>query len=186
MSGHDPFGTQPPPGAPGAPPPGFPTSPPGYPPAGVPHPPHAAGYPYIPQHFIQPVRKDKTLLYVGLGCGGIVLFFVLSLVGLGVWGYFKAKSAIESAAQKLDHVRFKPGNAGAPATPECLRAIRCCQRVMGKLNNEGEYQKCETFLDSPDSICRSQLEAFSAAAKNLDITCEESAPAPKAKVPQAP
>ncbi len=150
------------------------------------YPPPPAGYPQIMPGYVQPLRKDKTLLYVGLGCGFVVLLLVASVVGVGIWGYFKAKSAMEAVSHDFARLGTTSGKADAPGGVICVQASSCCRKVMRRLNNQSEYEKCDNFLDASTLVCQAQLTAFALAANNLDIQCAEATPGVPTALPSAP
>jgi len=150
------------------------------------YPPPAPGYPQIMPGYVQPIRKDKTLLYVGLGCGFVVLLLVASVVGVGIWGYFKAKSAMEAVSRDFARMGANSGKPAALGGVICVQASSCCRKVMLKLNNQSEYEKCDNFLDASAPVCQAQLTAFALAANNLDIHCAEESAGVQTALPSAP
>src|SRR5882724_6955399 len=114
--GPPPGGGYPPPG--GAPPGGYgpPGGPPGYggPPQGGPPPGYGppqqgyGGYPGGPPG--SPPKKSKALLFLGLGCGGLIL---LGIAG-SVASYFYMKSKVSDAEQAIANYAADAGALAAP------------------------------------------------------------------------
>src|SRR5450432_4573984 len=144
--GGPPAGGYPPPGGgpPGGPPPGGygppAGGPPGYgPPAGGPPgygPPQQGygGYPGGPPAGLPP-KKSKALLWVGLGCGGLLL---LGAAG-SVASYFYMKSKVNDAETAIAGLAASAaagnpvlGAPGAVATGTCAKAAACCKAIASK------------------------------------------------------
>ncbi len=180
-AGYPPGGGGYPPGG-GAPPGGY--GPPGYPPPGAAPP----GYPAQPGYGAYPggppagppgapQKKNKTLLWVGLGCGGLLL---LSLAG-GIAGYLYMRSqvsAVESAVAAAS-AAVAGQASGAPAststlTPACGQAVTCCKATMAKTagpNAVAAERACDGIGLLSDDICVKQYEAYKRAATVVGVTC---------------
>jgi len=169
-----------PPGG-GAPPGGY--GPPGYPPPGGPPPgygppqPGYGGYPGAPPAGPggPPPKKGKTLLWVGLGCGGLLLLSI----GGGIAGYQFMRSqvsAVESAVAAASAAVAGETTGGAPVTltPSCGKAVACCKATMAKTagpNAAAAEQACNGVGLLSDDICAKQYEAYKRAATVVGVTC---------------
>ena len=142
-----------PPGPPG--PPGY--APPGAPPGGYAPPPHGAppgGYGAPP-----PKKKDKTLLYVGLGC---LALLVLGSLAAGVgWYVFTRSTAVRAIA------------TGATAGgAECVKAIACCKAVVAKSSGDATaLAACENLVNVPAAACAQALDTYKKSAAMLGVSC---------------
>src|SRR6478736_6079727 len=170
--GYPPGGGAPPGGAPpgyGQPPPGYGGYPPGGPPGAPP------GGPAGP-----PPKKSKALMWVGLGCGGLLL---LSLAG-GIASYFYVRSqasaiesAIAAASAPATGTGASPGAVpGTPATltPTCAKAVACCKANAAKaagVNAAAVEQACSGIGLFTEDVCAKQYEGYKRAATVLGASC---------------
>jgi hypothetical protein len=185
------------PGGPGQPgpqqAPGYgPASPQGHYPHPYQHP--APGYvgPGAPQGFTPPPKRSKGMLYAGLGCLVFLLLAGGGAVAFFFWGYKKAQSAFDrfstevvQAQKDAEHAASALQQFGAPGGLACEQAAACCRKVMLKMNNQAEYQRCDAFLSAATVACQLQLAAFSVAAQNLGLACEVAPSEPGAATPAA-
>ena len=188
--GGPPGGGYPPPGAPppgGAPPGGY-GQPPGYggPPPGYGPQPGYGGYPQPGgQPPAAPPPKSKALLWVGLGCGGLILVGV----GLTIAGYFYAKSKAADAEQALQNLAASAQGLGTPvpgAAPgstavtggvvvagTCAKAAACCKSILSKSgSNAATAANCDAFEKLPDTACAQPYETYKRMAGVVGATCE--------------
>jgi hypothetical protein len=178
-------GGYPPPG--GAPPGGYgpPGGPPGYggPPPGSPPgygPPQQGygGYPAGPPAgpAAPPPKKSKALLFVGLGCGALILLGVAASVA----SYFYMKSKVndaETAIANLAAGGTSPLAAPAPGSVSaaCAKTIACCKAVTGKAavgNPALVEQSCNGFALLSDAQCEQQYSSLKLSAAAVHATCE--------------
>jgi len=175
--GAPPGGGYPPPG--GAPPGGY-GGPPGYgPPAGGPPgygPPQQnyGGYPGGPGG--PPPKKSKALLFVGLGCGVLIL---LGIAG-SVVSYFFMKSKMEDAQSAIANFGADSGVLAAPApgsvSATCAKTIACCKAITGKSagpsNTALVDQACNGIGLLSDAQCLQQYNALKPSAAAVHVSCE--------------
>src|SRR6478736_1127014 len=179
-----------PPGGGGAPPGGY--GPPGYPPPGGAPPGYGqpqqgyGGYPpggppgAPPGGPAGPSKKSKALMWVGLGCGGLLL---LSLAG-GIASYFYVRSqasaiesAIAAASAGATGTGASPGAVpGTPATltPTCAKAVACCKANAAKaagVNAAAVEQACSGIGLFTEDVCAKQYEGYKRAATVLGASC---------------
>src|SRR6478736_1554274 len=169
-----------PPGGGGYPPGGPPGG--GYPPGGPP----GGGYPpgggpgAPPGGPAGPSKKSKALMWVGLGCGGLLL---LSLAG-GIASYFYVRSqasaiesAIAAASAGATGTGASPGAVpGTPATltPTCAKAVACCKANAAKaagVNAAAVEQACSGIGLFTEDVCAKQYEGYKRAATVLGASC---------------
>jgi len=187
--GPPPGGGYPPPG--GAPPGGYgpPGGPPGYggPPQGGPPPGYGppqqgyGGYPGAPPGgpggpLAPPPKKSKALLFVGLGCGALIL---LGIAG-SVASYFYMKSKVSDAEQAI--ANYGTGGAGVLAAPAagsvsatCAKAIACCKAITEKsagTNTALVDQACNGIGLLADTQCLQQYNALKTSAAAVHATCD--------------
>ncbi len=187
-------GGYPPPG--GAPPGGYGPpagSPPGYggPPGGAPPgygPPQPGygGYPGSPPGGppVPPAKKSKALLFVGLGCGGLIL---LSIAG-SVAFYFYMKSKVSDAETAIANLAASGAAVGAPTpgttdtatapilSAACAKAAACCTAIATKTSPASAAlaaQGCaRTYASFADAMCAQQHANLKRAAATMGATCE--------------
>lgn len=142
--------------------------PPGYGPAGGP------GFPPGGQ----PPKKSNTLLFVGIGCGGL---FLLSLIGAGV-AFYMAKNATENAIAAVS-AAAAPGSppaangatdsAGGPANGNCAKAAECCRKIIVKSNAGAQAEAgCLAMKQLDEATCAQPLQTYRQSAKLLGVSCD--------------
>jgi hypothetical protein len=106
-----------------------------------------------------PKKKDKTLLYVGLGC---LALLVLGSVAAGVgWYVFSRSSAGRAIAT---------GVTGGGA--ECAKAIACCKAVVAKSGGDATaLAACDNLVNVPAAACAQALAGYKTSAAALGVTC---------------
>lgn len=161
---------------PGQPPGG--AVPPGY---GSANPPHG-----IPGQ--QPVgqaaapKSNRTLLWLGIGCGGFMLLGVVAVVVAVLWLKTRTNDAIEEL-QKLQSsalpVPAAPTSAADTAngalTGDCKVAHSCCRLIAEKSTaGAAALQACEVFKTAayPQVTCSAALAGYRKAAEALGLRCE--------------
>jgi hypothetical protein len=174
--GGPPAGGYPPPG--GAPPGGYGPAggaPPGYgPPAGYgPPQPGFGGYPAGPPG--PPAKKNNALLWVGLGCGVLILLGAAGAVA----SYLYMKSRVSDAEQAI--ANYGAGGAGiaAPAagavSATCAKTIACCKAITGKTagpNTALAAQACNGIGLLSDAQCTQQYNALKTSAVAVHASCD--------------
>ncbi|MEO6599570.1 MAG: hypothetical protein ABIQ16_06830, partial [Polyangiaceae bacterium] len=145
--------------------PGYGPPQPGY--GGYPAPGGAGGGP--------PAKKSKALMWVGIGCGALL---VLGVAG-SIVGYYYVKSQVSDAETAI----AAAASAGAlstalptPATmsPTCAKAVACCQAVMAKTagaNAATGAQACNGIGLLSEGLCAKQYEGQRRAATVVGATC---------------
>jgi hypothetical protein len=123
-----------------------------------------------------PPKKSKTLLWVGLGCGGLLLLSI----GGGIAGYLYMRSqvsAVESAVAAASAVVAGDPSAATPtttATPTCAKAVACCKATIAKTagsNASIAEQACNRVALLPENVCEKQYEAYKQAATMVSAIC---------------
>ena len=175
-------------GPPGGQPPGGYGGPPGYgPPGGQPpagYGPPGYGQPQYggPPPGGQPPPSKSPLIWVGIGCGVLVL---LGAVG-GIVSIIVARRAADNVEKQIDiaatsvaagasalsGVTGVTGNA--PSTATCASAIACCKLTVAKTagaNAPAIEQACSGLALLSDTQCTAQLDAYKRAAVALGFTC---------------
>lgn len=155
-------------GPPGAQPPG------GYGPPGYGQPQYGA-----PPPGGQPPPSKSPLIWVGIGCGVLVL---LGAIG-GVVSFILARRAADNVEKQID-IAATSVAAGASAlsavtgnaasTPACASAIACCKLTVAKTagaNAPAIEQACSGLAMLSDAQCTAQLDAYKRAALALGFTC---------------
>lgn len=179
--GPPPGGGYPPPGGappggygpPGAPPPGYGPpagAPPGY---GPPQP--YGGYPGAAPG-APPPKKSKALLFVGLGCGGLILLGAAGAIA----SYFYVKGKVDDAEGALS--KLASGGAGSLAAPApgsvsatCAKTIACCKAITEKSAGQNSAladQACNGIGLLSDAQCLQQYNALKTSAAAVHATCE--------------
>ena len=161
-------------GPPGGPPPGYGGPPGAGPPGYGPPQPGYGGYPGGPPG--PPPKKSKALLFVGLGCGALIL---LGAAG-SIASYFYMKSKVNDAEQAI--ANYGAGGAGVLAAPAagsvsatCAKAIACCKAVTGKSAGQNSAlveQACNGIGLLSDAQCTQQYNALKSSAAAVHATCE--------------
>lgn len=141
------------------------------------------GAPYPP--VAAPPKKSNALLWVGIGCGGLLL---LGLLGAGVAWFFTmraAKSALEAAS--VFATPLPPPAPGAPAASPsgaldsggspvggaCARAAECCRRIIQKTNAGAQAEAgCLSFKQLPEENCQLPLSTYQRSAQLLGVKCD--------------
>ncbi|MET0793817.1 MAG: hypothetical protein ABW061_20025, partial [Polyangiaceae bacterium] len=167
-----------PPGAPPGPggygPPGAPPGPGGYGPPGAPpgYGPAQPGYGGYPPGG-PPAKKSKALLWVGIGCGGLL---VLGIAG-GIASYFYVKSQVSDAESAIA-AAASAGALGTPAAPgtisaTCAKAVACCKVVMTKnnANNAIATSVCNAIGLQSEAVCVTTYDAYKRNAAVSGATC---------------
>ena len=135
----------------------------------------APGYgPAQPGYAPQPAKKSKTLLWLGIGCGGLLL---LSLAG-GIAGYFFLRGQVDDAESAIK-AAASAAAVGAPTTPAvkaggtCGKAQACCEAIAKKnANGQLAKQACAAYGTLGDSVCAQQYAALKQTATALGGSCE--------------
>ena len=161
-------------GPPGAPPGGHPPAPPGYGQAAPP----GYGAPGAPQ----PPKKTNPLLYVAIGCGGlIVLGGIASIIAVVVMAR-EAKNRVDAATGAFSAALENATDAGLldpdASVPSggaaCAQAADCCKIVVaatGAANPEA-ISSCESIRTNPGGVaCAQALQTYRVSARLLGKTC---------------
>jgi len=111
------------------------------------------------------------LLWVGLGCGGLLL---LSLGG-GLAGYLYMRSQV-SAIESAVAAASAAVSAASPTTlsPSCIKAITCCKATIAKTssaNAAAGEQACNGLGLLSDDVCARQYEGQKRAATVVGAIC---------------
>jgi hypothetical protein len=127
------------------------------------------------------------MLWVGLGCGGLLL---LSIIG-SVVSYWYVRSQAQAA---LDQASALQGNAEAVAaaavaaaavagattavtldpTGECTKAYACCVSIATKNGGATAATVCEAFKHPSQNgaACAAQMINYREVAKAIGVTCD--------------
>jgi hypothetical protein len=124
------------------------------------------------------------LLWVGLGCGGLLL---LSLIGGGIAVYL-TKRAAESGLAALSAAAAPlappttPGAAppaapndasGSPVDGACAKAAACCRKIMQKSNAGAQAEAgCLAMKQLRESDCQQPFQAYQQSARLLGVSCD--------------
>jgi hypothetical protein len=121
------------------------------------------------------------MLFVGLGCGGLLL---LSLIGGGV-AFYMAKKATENAFAAVS-AAASPGaapgaaaadgatdSAGGPANGNCAKAAACCRKIIVKSNAGAQAEAgCLAMKQLDEATCAQPLDTYRQSAKLLGVSCD--------------
>jgi Flp pilus assembly protein TadG len=116
------------------------------------------------------------LLWVGLGCGGLLLLGV----GGGIAGYLYMRSQVSGAesaiAAAASAVAAGDSSATAPSTltPSCAKAVACCKATMAKTagaNAAAGEQACNGIGLLSEDVCEKQYEGQKRAATVVGAIC---------------
>jgi hypothetical protein len=118
------------------------------------------------------------MLFVGLGCGGLIL---LSLIGGGV-AFYMAKKATDDAIAAVS-AAASPGAApaangatdssGGPANGNCAKAAECCRKIILKSNAGAQAEAgCLAMKQLTEATCEQPLQTYRQSAKLLGVSCD--------------
>lgn len=173
----------------GGAPPGGPGQPGGYGSPGAPGYPPPAQYPQAnaqPGYGAPPPKKkSNTALFVGLGCGALLLLAAGAATAIYLWTRDTINSAVSAASAfgaavgsapiVVPGVPAAPG-AGAPAPAggagTCERARICCEKILARSGNKNGALNCEGLRQLPDSSCTQMLTAYTTMAAALGDSCQ--------------
>jgi hypothetical protein len=124
-----------------------------------------------------PPKKSNALLWVGLGCGGLLL---LSAIGTGVAIYMTKRAAENAiaAANSSFGVPLSPPTPGAgpgPATAggSCAKAVECCIKIIQKTSPGAQNEaSCQALKQLPETSCQLPLASYQKSAQLLGIKCD--------------
>jgi hypothetical protein len=118
------------------------------------------------------------MLFVGLGCGGLLL---LSLIGGGV-AFYMAKKATDNAIAAVSAAAAQPGapaadgatdSSGAPVNGNCAKAAECCRKIIQKSNAGAQAEAgCLAMKQLNEGLCADPLKTYRDSAKLLGVTCD--------------
>lgn len=110
-------------------------------------------------------KKSNPLLWIGIGCGALL---VLSLVGGALAYYFTmraAKSAFEGIASSVAPSGAAPGAA-------CGLAVECCRKVNQKTGAGAQADSaCQGLAALSEAQCQLSLTAYQRSAELLGLKC---------------
>jgi hypothetical protein len=117
-----------------------------------------------------------VLLFVGLGCGGLIL---LSLIGGGV-AFYLARQATNDAIAAVSAAAAPgaaPGtgtdSAGGPANGNCAKAAACCRKIIVKSNAGAQAEAgCLAMKQLDEATCAQPLQTYRQSAKLLGVSCD--------------
>jgi len=115
------------------------------------------------------------LLWVGLGCGGLLLLGI----GGGIAGYMYVRSkvsAVESAVAAASAAVAGDSTSAPPTTASaaCVKAIACCKATMAKTagaNAAAGEQACNSIALLSEDVCQKQYDAYKRAATVVSAIC---------------
>jgi hypothetical protein len=114
-------------------------------------------------------------LFVGLGCGALVLLSI----GGGVAFYLYAKSKVDAVESAFTTAGGGAGALGSPAPANasaiCAKAIACCKVVANKAasgNPALVAQGCNSFAMLADAQCEQQYKSMKTSAAAIGTSCE--------------
>jgi hypothetical protein len=124
------------------------------------------------------------LIWVGIGCGGLLL---LATIG-SVLAYYMAKQAAETGLAALSAAAASaaappaPGDApadgatdssGAPIGGACAKAAECCRKIIQKSNAGAQAEAgCLALKQLPEASCVQPLQTYKQSAKLLSVNCD--------------
>jgi len=132
-----------------------------------------------------PAKKSNALMWVGIGCGGLL---ALSMIG-GAVTFFMAKRAAESGLAALSAAAAPlappatPGappaadgaldSSGAPANGVCAKAVACCRKLIQKTNAGAQAEAgCLAMKQLRESDCQQPLRAYQQSGKAFGVSCD--------------
>lgn len=163
---------------------------PGQPPGGAVPPGYGSAHPPQGIPGQQPVglaaspKSNRTLLWVGIGCGGFMLLGAAAVVIAVLWLKTRTNDAIEEL-QKLQSSALPvpalaasgTAEAGSGAlTGDCRLAHSCCRLIAEKSTaGAAAIQACEVFKTAayPQVTCTAALAGYRKAAEALGLRCEQ-------------
>lgn len=128
-------------------------------------------------------NRNRMLLWLGVGCGGLLLFAIGVAVAGVLWFRARTSNAIEEL-QKLQgeaasgNSALSTTRAGAPVRElmgDCKAAYACCRSIAAKSTASADaVAACELFRTAgyPESTCAASLTGYRKAAEALGIRCE--------------
>lgn len=124
-------------------------------------------------------RPSRTLLWLGVGCGGLLVFAIGVAVAGVLWFRARTGSALEEL-QKLQGgaASALPASSGAHVRElagDCKAAHACCKSIAGKSTASAEASAaCDLFRTAgyPEATCTASLMGYRKAAEALGIRCE--------------
>jgi|SRR5450432_1374089 len=170
-------------GPPGGQPPGGYGGPPGYgPPGGQPpagYGPPGYGQPQYggPPPGGQPPPSKSPLIWVGIGCGVLVLLGA----AFGIVSFILARRAtdnvekqIELAASGVALGASAVTTPGATPSSVCAKTVACCQAIAAKSGSNANLaaNACAAYANLSDAVCAQQYPALKQTAAALGGSCE--------------
>jgi hypothetical protein len=124
-----------------------------------------------------PPKKSNALLWVGVGCGGLLL---LSAIGGGVAIYLTKRAAENAiaAANSSFGVPLSPPAPGALPTAasaggSCAKAVECCIKIIQKTSPGAQNEaSCQALKQLPDANCQLPLTTYQKSAQLLGLKCD--------------
>lgn len=179
--GGQPGGFGPPQG--GQPPGGFGPPPGGQPQGGFGPPPGGPQGGYGPPMGGEPPKKSKTMMYVGIGCGALLLLSCLCIGGSCGYKTWRARKALAEMQQLgttgggtfgVAPPSTDPSGGTAPAAGgTCAKAKACCEALYSQPIFQGQGMQACAAVDQvagtafAETACTAQLNAFKQAAANI-------------------
>lgn len=126
-------------------------------------------------------KPNRTLLWLGIGCGSLLLF----AVGIAVAGVLWFRARTNSAIEELQKLQAGAAS-GVPAlsvssasgrelSGDCKAAHACCRAIAAKSTASAEaVAACELFRSAgyPEATCTASLVGYRKAAEALGIRCQ--------------
>jgi len=132
--------------------------------------------------------KNRLFLWLGIGCGGLLLLAVVGVVIAIWWARQRTGEAIDDlkrASSKFSATLETPPAPSSPvaaAAPEvaanrqdCKTAKSCCMALAKQSGSKPEALKgCEAFDNPavPAAACTKALEGYRRVTKALGVSCE--------------
>lgn len=122
-------------------------------------------------------------MWVGIGCGGLLLLSAIASVG----AYFFVSKKVEEAGLALSAAAASAGapavpgapaegatdSSGAPLGGACAKAAECCRKIIKKSNAGAQAEAgCLALKQLPEASCDQPLQSYKQSAKLLGVSCD--------------
>lgn len=129
-----------------------------------------------------PAKKSNALLWVGIGCGGLLLLSGIASVA----AYFFVANKVEEAGIALSAAAASAAaplgappadgatdSSGAPLGGACAKAAECCRKIIQKSNAGAQAEAgCLALKQLPEASCEQPLQTYKQSAKLLGTSCD--------------
>jgi hypothetical protein len=101
----------------------------------------------------QPSKKSNTLLFVGIGCGALLLLTVVGAI--------------------VVYAMFGSALSGSSTSPTCQKVAACCKRLFQQTGADPNVlSKCDNYKRAPEATCKESLVQYEQSAAAHNLRCE--------------